>query len=106
MQSLRYNALYAFSITELWPFLEAYLNPDNASRMDGDSLLELVLISDEYDFASAAWFLTSQCDKYRTALERFDKEGWESYVTECLKSVVTDARRDYWDRARLTLGQP
>lgn len=106
MQSSRYNALYAFAIDELWPALSRYLDPTFELRMDEDTLLELILTKDEYDFASAAWFLTSQCGSFRAALGRFDNNGWESYTSQCLRATMTDARRHYWEKAQLVLNQP
>lgn len=60
---------------------------------------------DDYSFASASWFYSSQCSSsVKTALQGGSDEAWEAFVTGCVQTTVTDARQQYWDRAKTALG--
>ncbi|KAM5455162.1 hypothetical protein MaudCBS49596_001802 [Microsporum audouinii] len=93
MQMPKYNALYAKSISEL----RGKIGP---KLMNVDAVLDLLLSKDDYDFGSAAWFLTSQCTPaVRTALQSGSEDGWSKYLTECIGTSVTDERKKYWTKA-------
>jgi hypothetical protein len=98
MQSPTFNSKYAASIPALSSKLSSVSN-DPAGTLD-------LLLSDEvYDFGSAAWFLTSQCSSdVRTQLQSGSEGGWESYISSCVGTTVTDARKAYWTRAVQALG--
>ncbi|KAK2778759.1 hypothetical protein FQN53_001656 [Emmonsiellopsis sp. PD_33] len=94
MQSPTYNTLYAKSIPALSDPL-GKIDPD-----DVGAILDLLLSNDEYDFGSAAWFLTSQCTpEVRKGLQSGSKEGWEGYLTGCVGTTVTEVREGYWRKA-------
>jgi hypothetical protein len=98
MQSPAFNAEYAASI----PALSSKL-PSVAS--DPVGTLNLLLSSETYNFGSAAWFLTSQCSSdVRTDLQSGSESGWESYISSCIGTTVTDDRKAYWTRAMQALG--
>lgn len=98
MQSPTYNVKYAFSL----PLLTSQLSHVSDEPA---GILSLLLSDGEYDFGSGAWFLTTQCsDEVREALRTGSESGWASYLGECVGTSVTDARRDYWNRALTALG--
>lgn len=98
MQSGDYNLKYAESIPELRDKLaEVGVKDLNAVR-------ELVL-PDEYSFASAAWFLATQCEKdVRIELKTGSRHGWARYISECV-GTEPEPRKAYWRTAVKALGQ-
>ena len=75
-----------------------------ASTSDPAAMLDLVL-SDQYSFASAAWFLTTQCSQeVRAQLQTGSDAGWEAFIQQCVQTSLTDARRAYWKKAVAALG--
>lgn len=100
MQSPTFNIQYAASI----PALASKLSAINANQ-DPAAVLDLLLADETYDFGSAAWFLTTQCQPdVRSALQSGSEDGWERYITQCVGTTVTDERREYWNRAVQVLG--
>ncbi|KAE8371013.1 hypothetical protein BDV26DRAFT_299195 [Aspergillus bertholletiae] len=92
MQSPAFNAKYAES-------LNVAVSDDKAQTLD--KLLEKL----EWDFGSGAWFLTTQCTTdVRSALQSGSEAGWERYITECVQTSVTEARKEYWQKATKALG--
>ncbi|DAA74549.1 TPA_exp: Uncharacterized protein A8136_3307 [Trichophyton benhamiae CBS 112371] len=93
MQMPNFNALYAKSIPEL----AAKIGPKTNNV---DAVLDMLLSKDDYDFGSAAWFLTTQCTPaVRTALQSGSEEGWSKYLTECIGTTAADERKKYWTKA-------
>lgn len=93
-----YNLEYAESIPELADELDDIRNQP-------DKVLDLLLEDEVYDFGSGAWFLTSQCrESVRDALREGDEQGWREYISQCVRTTVTDARKWYWEKAREALG--
>ena len=59
---------------------------------------------DQYSFASASWFYSTQCSSaVKTALQAGTDQAWEGWITGCVQTTVTDARQQYWDRAKTAL---
>ncbi|WEW56829.1 hypothetical protein PRK78_002284 [Emydomyces testavorans] len=93
MQLADWNARYAASIPELKQQLDK-------GCLDRDKILDLLLSKDEYDFGSAAWYLTSQCSaEVRSGLQSGTQDGWEKYITGCVETKVSDERLQYWQKA-------
>lgn len=93
-----YNLEYAESIPELADELAAV-------RDQPDKVLGLLLQDETYDFGSGPWFLTSQCgERVRHALREGGEQGWREYLSQCVGTTVTDARKGYWEQAREALG--
>ncbi|KAF3490744.1 uncharacterized protein GIQ15_00261 [Arthroderma uncinatum] len=93
MQMPNFNALYAQSLSGL----AAMIGPKFTNV---DAVLGLLLSNDDYDFGSAAWFLTTQCTPaVRTALQSGSEDGWSKYLTECIGTTVTEERKGYWKKA-------
>lgn len=61
----------------------------------------LALVNGErWGFASAAWFLATQCDEeVNQGLATLTEEGWNTYLTDCVGTTVTDDRTAIWKRA-------
>ncbi|EER43739.1 conserved hypothetical protein [Histoplasma capsulatum var. duboisii H88] len=94
MQMPDNNAVYADSLDEI---------KDELAKVKGDvsAVLDLLLKSDDHDFGSAAWFMTTQCSPaVRKGLQSGSQEGWEDYLTKCIHTTVTQQRRDYWNWAK------
>ena len=80
------------------------LSNKTASATDPAAVLQLVE-PDEFSFGSAAWFLSTQCSQdVRSRLQAGTAAGWEAFVTGCVQTTVTDARKAYWTRATAALG--
>lgn len=98
MQSPSYNKKYASSL----PALKADLPKVSNSPAD---LLDLLRENETYDFGSGAWFLTTQCSKdVRSKLQSGSETGWQMYISDCVRTSVTEERREYWERAVKALG--
>ena len=99
MQSPNWNLLYASSLPSLSPLLPAI------PATDVNAVRALILGNDEYDFGSAAWFLTTQCGpNIRSGLQDGGKQGWEAYVRGCVGATAGEDRAAYWERAKGSLG--
>lgn len=61
----------------------------------------LALVNGErWSFASAAWFLATQCnEEIGQGLATSTEEGWNTYLTECVGTTVTDDRTAIWKKA-------
>ncbi|KAL1960439.1 hypothetical protein VTO42DRAFT_7738 [Malbranchea cinnamomea] len=94
MQMPDWNREYAASIPKIKDKFEPI-------KDDVDAVLDLLLTNDDYDFGSAAWFLTTVCkDDVRKELQKNNDAGWEKYITECIHTTVTEERKQYLQRAR------
>lgn len=91
-----YVLLYAQSIPELATSLTA------VSSTDLNGILALVL-PDKYTWASAAWYLTSQCANVRPAIQAGGQAGFEAYMG-CVGTPSTPERVAYWTRANAAFG--
>lgn len=102
LQMANYNLEYALSIPALKSQAQALAPAGTTTGLTDDtlnSILALVL-PDEYAWASAAWFLTTQCDaSVRTQLQSGGQAGWENYLTACVGTSATSDRQAYWTRA-------
>ncbi|KAL9127807.1 MAG: hypothetical protein Q9217_003391 [Psora testacea] len=96
MQMPNFNIMYAQSIPAI---------KDQVAAANGDAgkTLEILVSYGDYDFGSAAWFLTTYCQQVRSGLASGGDDGWNAYVT-CLGASPGDGRLDYWHRAVQALG--
>ncbi|CAK7242708.1 MAG: hypothetical protein STHCBS139747_004206 [Sporothrix thermara] len=95
MQSPTYNQMYAASIPALASGVAA-------ANGDPDAILALLTV-DEYNFASGAWFLTTQCASIRPQLQDNTDAGFTAYM-DCVGTTINDSRLDYWHRAQAAFG--
>jgi len=99
MQMPTWNLLYASSLPSIAPKLPSI------PATDVDAVRALLLATDEVDFGSAAWFLTTQCGpNVRSGLQSGGRQGWEAYLAGCVHAEVTPERVAYWERAGRVLG--
>lgn len=62
------------------------------------SLLDLIN-TDKWSFASAAWFLATQCEaSVAQALGDGSQASFEAYLTQCVGTTVTDDRVAGWEK--------
>ena len=85
---------------------------DQAQKIGGASdqaltqVLKLLQDNPEYDFGSAAWYLSSQagCQGARDAFAQKSPSAFQTYVTQCLETTTTQDRTDYYTRAVKAFG--
>ena len=98
MQSPAYSLKYAQSIPALAPYLEKIQTSDVVA------VLDLLIKYTNYDFGSAAWFLTSQCSQVvRDGLQSGSIAGFSAYLG-CIGAAETSDRDAYYQRAVTALG--
>ncbi|KAI4183927.1 MAG: hypothetical protein L6R41_005105 [Letrouitia leprolyta] len=98
MQYPQYNLKYAQSIPALKDKLAA-------AGTDPKAILSLLTANGEYDFGSAAWFLTTQCSEtVRAGLKTGSLAGWQAYITQCIQTTTTPERQAYWQKAAKMMG--
>lgn len=69
-----------------------------------DAVLALVN-GDQWGFASAAWYLDTQCDaSIKQGLSAGTEQGWETYLTSCVGTTATEDRTAIWRKA-IALGK-
>ena len=98
MQSKDFNLKYAQSI----PALSGKLAAAQAAGPDG--VVSLLIAYSDYDFGSAAWFLTSQCTPdVVSGLKKAGSASFGAYL-DCIGTTATDDRTAYYNRALAALG--
>lgn len=98
MQSAKYNLQYAQSIPELAPLLA------KVDTKNPEAVLELIITYADYDFGSAAWFLTSQCSKETVqGLSKPGEEAFGAYL-KCIGTEASDDRQKKYEAALAALG--
>ncbi len=90
-------------------FVQEYVDsiPEVSAQAVGSEPAQVLALvqGDEYSFASAAWFLSTQCDAgVRQGLQTGTLEGWMGWVSGCVGTTVTEERQAYWERAVVALG--
>ncbi|KAK0122093.1 hypothetical protein ONS95_010355 [Cadophora gregata] len=92
--------LYARSIPELADKLNAITTASTVDGLSDDKLnaIRALVLPDQYSWASAAWFLTTQCASIRPALQTGSQAGFEAYMG-CLGVTATDDRLASWKLA-------
>lgn len=94
MQGPKFNVEYAQSI----PGLKANLPTDPAA------VLALLVANIDYDFASAAWFMTTQCTStVRDGLKNGGMAGFTAYVG-CIGAPMASDRTSYYVAAAKAFG--
>ncbi|GAB1311162.1 hypothetical protein MFIFM68171_01372 [Madurella fahalii] len=78
-----------------------------ADKVEGKSPAEVLdmVTPDEYNFGSAGWFLTTECDAgVREGLKTGTDAAWDAYMA-CVRVDGSDSRRmEYWNRAKAAFG--
>ncbi|KAK7992529.1 hypothetical protein PG996_012438 [Apiospora saccharicola] len=97
MQMYPSNIKYAASIPDLKSKASSFT--ENSPDAQKNELLAM-LTDDKYNFGSAPWYLTTQCDKgVQTALATGSDDGFAQYM-KCVGVSVTGDRDAYWQRAK------
>lgn len=106
MQSAQFNLQYAASIPALAPQVANLTGgagaAANATALPPDTLnaIRELVLPDRYSFASAAWFLTSQCScDFQRGLKTGGLDGWKKYIEKCVSTEVTPERQASWEKA-------
>lgn len=98
MQSAAYNLKYAQSIPELARELPA------AQAAGAENVTSLLISYANYDFGSAAWFLTSQCDAgVVSGLAKPGTAVFNAYLG-CIGTSPSDQRTQYYTKALKAFG--
>lgn len=103
MQMGNFNLLYAKSIPSIKDTVSTFssigaMSPTNVTNMMN------ALTADEFNFASGAWFYTTQCDpSVKQALWANPDAGFKAYMA-CVGAGVTDDRLAYFTRAKQAFG--
>jgi hypothetical protein len=92
MQSGAFNLKYASAI----PALQSQLATVGTADLNA---VRALVLPDQFSFASAAWFLTSQCSAdVRAQLQTGSQAGWAQYVSSCVGTEPAP-RQAYWQAA-------
>ena len=108
MQSASFNILYARSIPTLASLVAAITEGSTVGALSATQLNQvraLLTENDDYDFGSAAWFLTTQCSTVvRAELQTGTLAGWQAYITDCIGTTATSDRQSIWETAMQQIG--
>jgi hypothetical protein len=109
MQMATFNLAYAASLPAVAPAAEEITGGETSSYSLSSAQLNdvrsLLTSNDDYDFGSAAWFLTNHCGSdVRSGLQGGSLAGWQTYLTDCVGTTATSDREAYWLRAVQVLG--
>lgn len=105
MEQATYNLKYALSVSALKSAALAVAPASTTTGLSDDELNEIraLVLPDKYSWASAAWFLTTQCAGIRSQLQAGGQAGWEAYLS-CVGTTSTSDRLAYWTRAQTAFG--
>ncbi|KIJ29723.1 hypothetical protein M422DRAFT_268854, partial [Sphaerobolus stellatus SS14] len=84
----------------------------NSVSPDVKNQVRALVLQDNLDFASAAWFLTRSqaltqtgCDQgIISGLQAATESGWEDFITKCVGTTVTDDRKTVYLATLAALG--
>lgn len=101
-------ALYA-NLTELTRETKRCTSDNSCTKFcdTTDAILNLVNESPAglHGFATGAWYMKNICsDEVKAGLSSSSNAGWETFVTSCLGTNLTDQHRAYWERAKNAFG--
>jgi len=98
MQSPAFNTKYADWIAANGH--DASITQSSVAAASSDPAALLVLINtDEWSFASAAWFVSTQCGASQIqALGDGSQASFEAYLTGCVGTTVTEDRIGGWKK--------
>ena len=98
MQSPAFNTKYADWIAVNGQDTSITQGSVAAASSDPAALLDLIN-TDRWSFASAAWFVSTQCDASQIqALGDGSQSSFESYLTGCVGTTVTEDRIAGWKK--------
>lgn len=99
MQMAEFNLKYAKSIPAVQDKVANVTSTDGLTDEELNRIRALVIV-DEHNFGSAAWFLRTQCgEEVAEALRKDVDSGFKTYM-ECVGVEVDESRQEYLDRAK------
>lgn len=85
-------------------FVSEYAATMSLSNSDPAALLQQVIQAGG-EWGAAAWFYSTKCGAdVKTGLQAGTKAGWESFITGCVQTTLTDDRTSGWMKAAQALG--
>jgi hypothetical protein len=97
MQSPAFNSKYADWIVANEQ--DAGITQGSVAAVANDPAALLDLINtDQWSFASAAWFISTQCESQIQALGDGSQASFEAYLTGCVGTTVTEDRIAGWKK--------
>ncbi|KEY73459.1 hypothetical protein S7711_07486 [Stachybotrys chartarum IBT 7711] len=103
MQMPAFNLEYAKSLDGVKDQVADMASVEGLTDEELDGILDLV-VPDEYNFGSGAWFLTSECaPEVRAQLDENIDTGFDAYMA-CVGVEVTEDRLAYLERAKEAFG--
>jgi hypothetical protein len=105
MQSPAFNLRYALWLAANMTDSGISLQQVDEAEKEGSVQVLALVNNQRWSFASAAWFLATQCnEEIGQGLATSTEEGWETYLTHCVGTTVTDDRTAIWKKA-IALGK-
>jgi len=105
MQMFNYNYLYASSIPALQSQVTSIASSASSATTAQQNAIRALVLPDTYAWASAAWFLTTQCSStIRQSLQAGGSAGWQAYISQCVGTTVTAERTAFWTAANTAFG--
>lgn len=100
MQSPAFNLKYAQWLAANMTDSGISMQQVQKAEQEGPVQVLALVNGGRWSFASAAWFLVTQCnEEISHGLAASTKEGWEAYLTECVGTTVTEDRTAIWKKA-------
>ena len=109
MQMIKYNVKYAMEFPELHEKIKAIeITPENADAVTPEQQNELLdlVTPDDYNFGSGPWFLRTQCPSSIEDFNRSAEKGWDSYMKCVGVDANEEGRRELFEAALASVGQP
>ncbi|CAD0089919.1 unnamed protein product [Aureobasidium vineae] len=100
MQNPAFNLKYAQWLAA--NMTDSGISVQQVEKAEAEGVVQVLALvnNDRWGFASAAWFLVTQCDgEIRRGLAGLTEEGWNAYLTDCVGTTVTDERTAIWKDA-------
>lgn len=107
MQMSPFNHKYALDVPELRDQAVAIAGDtaDDALSDDQKNDILALVMPDEYSFASAAWYLTTQCEaSVRKSLADNGDEGFKAYLADCVGVEAGEERLEHWKSTKAAFG--
>ncbi|KAB8292225.1 hypothetical protein EYC80_007967 [Monilinia laxa] len=107
MQMPDFNLQYAQSIDALKGPLANLTTATTMTGLTADvkNQIMALILTDEYTWGTAPWFLKKYCADARPLLQKGDEAGWYAYLKCVGVGDATDPKRlAYWTRAKAAMG--
>ena len=105
MQSPAFNLKYARWLAA--NIMNSGISPQQVDEAEEEGPVQMLALvnGERWGSASAAWFLATQCnEEISQGLATLTEEGWNTYLTDCIATTVTEDRTAIWKRT-IALGE-